>query len=71
MKKVVLALAAVALVSCLSFSSCTKKCMCTNHAGVIELNIDELNEIIKDNGKTETIEKCTDMKVANYTCVEK
>lgn len=70
MKKVVLALAAITVVACFSMTSCSKKCTCRTPAGIIELNIDQLNEIIQENNGTVTIENCSDMKanVAYYTC---
>lgn len=63
MKKVVLALAAIAVVACFTFTSCKKKCKC-NIAGVeVEYDIDELNEKYNAN-----IEKCTELSMPGVKC---
>lgn len=59
MKKVVLALAAVAMVACFSFTSCSKKCTCKTPAGEVEYKLDELNDALKAAGFKE-IDKCSD-----------
>lgn len=63
MKKVVLALAAIAVVACFTFTSCKKKCKC-NIAGIeVEYDIDELNQKYNAN-----IEKCTELSMPGVKC---
>ena len=53
MKKVVLALAAIAVVACFTFTSCNKKCTCKTYAaGVVTVTQEDM-EIDKD-------KKCSD-----------
>lgn len=56
MKKVVLALAAVAVVACFSLTSCNKKCTCKTYVlGVVTSTTEDV-ELDKDSYK-----KCSDM----------
>lgn len=68
MKKAVLALAAIAIVACFSFTSCKKKCTCKTPIGEAEWTIDEVNEELKKININQTIEKCTEVKFALITC---
>ena len=61
MKKVLLAIAVIATVTC--FSSCAKKCNC-NIAGVeAEYNLEDLQNTYAYLGLT--IDKCSDLNVEN------
>ena len=55
MKKVVLALAAVAVVACFSLTSCNKKCTCKTYVMGVVATTEEV-ELDKDSYK-----KCSDM----------
>jgi len=60
MKKVLLALAAVAMVACLS--SCKKTCTCTSYVGgsvvsTTEVNLSDYNDV----------KKCSDLPLNNYS----
>lgn len=59
MKKVVLALTAVAVVACFSFTSCSKKCTCKVAGQETEYKLDDLNAALKAAGYKE-VKKCTD-----------
>lgn len=67
MKKVVLALAAVAVVACFSLTSCNKKCTCkATVLGVTtetEQTIDELNKTYGTDYK-----KCSDFSLGPVKC---
>jgi hypothetical protein len=54
MKKIVLAIAAVAVVAC--FASCNKKCTCKTYAAGVVVETTEDVELDKD-----TYKKCSDM----------
>lgn len=54
MKKIVLALAAVAMVACMA--SCNKHCTCKTYAAGVVVNTQEDVELDKD-----TYKKCSDM----------
>lgn len=54
MKKIVLAIAAIAVVAC--FASCNKKCTCRTYANGVVINTQEDVELDKD-----TYKKCSDM----------
>ena len=54
MKKIVLAIAVIAVVAC--FSSCNKKCTCKTYANGVVVRTDEDVELDKD-----TYKKCSDM----------
>lgn len=56
MKKIVLALAAVAMVACMA--SCNKHCTCKTYAAGVVVNTQEDVELDKD-----TYKKCSDMTV--------
>ncbi|MBQ1409324.1 MAG: hypothetical protein IIY87_06165 [Bacteroidales bacterium] len=56
MKKVVLALAAVAVVACFSLTSCNKKCTCKTYAAGVVVQTTEDVELDRD-----TYKKCSDL----------